>query len=86
MHFLKRVFYEHIGLIIIMKLVSFAVFALLNNLSQAAFNQVGNNVVRVELTKHHFPSVEMTETELNEEVDNIIIEDTSYVMLRQKQA
>ena len=69
-----------------MKLVSFAVFALLNNLSQAAFNQVGNNVVRVELTKHHFPAVEMTETELNEEVDNIIIEDTSYVMLRQKQA
>lgn len=69
-----------------MKLVSFAVFALLNNLTQAAYNQVSQGVVRVELTKHHFPTIEMTETELNEEVDNILIEDTSYVMLRQKQA
>jgi len=63
---------------------SLAVLLLLAKSSSASFNKVGQGVVRVDLEKRFMPKVEAME--LTEELDNIYIEDESYVMLRQKQS
>jgi len=41
--------------------------------------------VRIELEKHYQPRYEVTDLEESEQTDNIIIEDSSYAQLRERQ-
>lgn len=65
-----------------MNKVSIAILGLVmltNSLSWAAYNKVGEGIVRIELTKQYVPHVEITELEESETADmEITIEETSY--------
>jgi len=51
------------------KPISFVVALLLMKDSQAAYNQVANNIVRIDLTKQYIPHQEISEVDLSQELD-----------------